>query len=143
MSADVTETETFDLSPEQVFDYVVDFSNLAEWDPMFDESRAVDGGEVGLGSTFLVTAEVAGQTIDITYRIEEYDRPNHARLVGEAEKFTSIDRMDIEPHEGGAKLTWSATVDADADVIDTLATPLFKMVAKASMSGLRDKLGSQ
>lgn len=84
MSADGTETVTFDLSPTQVFDSIVDFSNLAEWDPMFDESRLVDGGEIGIGSTFLVTTEIAGKSIDITYRIDEYDRPNHARLGGDA-----------------------------------------------------------
>ena len=30
----------------------------------------------------------------------------------------------------------------DVAAVDTLATPLFKAVAKASMAGLRDKLGS-
>lgn len=142
MSADVTEAETFDLPPERVFAYVTDFSHLAEWDPAFDESRRVDDGPVEEGSTFHVIARTAATEMEITYRVEEHDAPRHARLVGEGDGFTSIDVIDVEPtDDGGSRLTWHATVDADAPVVDTLATPAFKSVAKASVSGLRDELG--
>lgn len=142
MAADVTETATFELTPQQVFDFVVDFSNLSRWDPMFDRSTRLDDGELGVGSTFEVVADKAGKELPITYRIEQYDRPRSARLVGEGDGFTSIDEITVEAVGGGAELTWNARVETDAPVVDTLATPVFKTVAKASISGLRDELGS-
>lgn len=149
MAADVTETETFQLPPATVFDEVVDFSHLAEWDPLFDSSRRVDDtastatadDHVGLGTRFEVVASIAGTTVPVTYTIEEYDRPHRARLVGRGDGFRSIDEIEVTPHEDGSKLRWHATVETDAPVLDTLATPVFKAVAKASMSGLRDRLG--
>lgn len=141
MSADVTETETFQLSPQEVFDYVVDFSHLADWDPMFDRSRRIDDGPLGVGSSFEVVSDKAGVEMPITYTIEEYDSPRHAKLVGEGDGFTSIDVIDVEATDGGARLTWNATVDTDAAVIDTATTPIFKAVAKSSIAGLRDQLG--
>ena len=140
MAATVNETTTFARPPREVFDYVVDFTNLAEWDPTFDRSVRTDEGELGVGSTFEVTATVAGSSIEIRYEIEEYDRPRSAKLVGRADNFTSIDRIRVDDADGGSTLHWEATVDADAPIVDTLATPLFKLVAKAAIAGLRDEL---
>lgn len=142
MAADVTETEQFDLPAEEVFDYLVDFSNLAEWDPMFDRSRRLDGdGPVGEGARFEVVASKAGVDMPITYTVEQCDRPRHARLVGRGDGFTSIDELDVRPTDSGCELTWNARVETDAPAVDTLATPVFKAVAKASMHGLRETLG--
>ncbi len=141
MAADVTETEQFNLTPEQVFDYLVDFSNLSEWDPMFDRSSRIDGdGPVGVGATFEVVAEKAGVTMPITYTVEEYVRPRHAKLVGRGKGFVSIDTIDVAPYEAGTRMTWNARVETDVPLVDTLATPVFKAVAKASMHGLRRTL---
>lgn len=142
MAADVTETERFDLPAVQVFDYLVDFSNLAEWDPMFDRSRRVEGeGRVETGHRFEVVAAKAGTEMPITYTVEACDRPTHARLVGRGDGFTSIDEIEVTEVDGGCELTWHATVETDAPAVDTLATPVFKAVAKASMRGLRESLG--
>lgn len=143
MAADVTEREHFAMSPTTVFDYVADFSHLADWDPMFDSSRRLDDGDdVTVGTRFEVVAEVAGTTVPVTYVVEQHDRPRHARLVGEGDGFTSIDEITVEADDDGAgcTLVWNARVETDRAGVDTLATPLFKAVAKASIAGLRDTL---
>ena len=142
MAATVTERETFALPPEDLFDYLVDFSNLADWDPMFDRSRRLDGpGPVEVGSRFEVVVDKAGVEVPITYTVETCDRPSSARLVGQGDGFTSIDELQVRTTEQGSELTWQARVETDAAAVDTLATPVFKAVAKASMAGLRDTLG--
>jgi hypothetical protein len=144
MAADVTEREHFATAATTVFDYVVDFSHLADWDPLFASSRRLDDGDaVSAGARFEVVAEVAGQRIPVTYIVEQHDRPRHARLVGEGDGFTSIDEITVEQDDDGdgCTLVWNARVETDVAAVDTLATPLFKAVAKASMAGLRDKLG--
>lgn len=145
MAANVTEREHFTTAPTTVFDYVVDFSHLADWDPLFDSSRRLDDADgVSAGSRFEVVAEIAGQTVPVTYVVEQYDRPRHARLVGEGDGFTSIDEITVEQDDDGdgCTLVWNARVETEAAAVDTLATPLFKAVAKASMAGLRDTLGT-
>jgi hypothetical protein len=142
VAANVTEHERFDLPAVQVFDYLVDFSNLAEWDPMFDRSRRIEGeGQVEVGHRFEVVAEKAGTELPITYTVEECDRPNRAKLVGRGDGFTSIDEIEVTSLDDGCELTWNATVETDAPAVDTLATPAFKGVAKSSMHGLRETLG--
>lgn len=144
MAATVTERERFALPPEEVFDYVVDFSHLAEWDPLFDRSRRLDdSGPVTEGSRFEVVVDRAGVEVPVTYTVEACDRPRSARLVGHGDGFTSIDEIDVRPtDDGGSELTWQARVETDTPAVDTLATPVFKAVAKASMSGLRRTLGA-
>lgn len=142
MAATVTETATFDKPAAEVYDYVVDFSNLAEWDPTFERSeRRSPGTDLQEGTRFEVVATVAGKEVHITYEITQADRPNSATLRGEGDGFVSVDRISLAPVDEGTELTWEATVDADAPIIDTLATPIFKAVAKAAISGLRDELG--
>lgn len=148
MAATVTETQTFALPPEEVFDYLVDFSNLADWDPMFDRSRRLDdsagpdgAAPVQVGTRFEVVADKAGVEVPIVYTVETCDRPHTARLVGEGDGFTSIDELEVRATDDGSELTWHARVETDTPAVDTLATPVFKAVAKASMAGLRDTLG--
>ena len=52
--------------PAEVFDYLADFGNTAEWDPGVAKAAKTSAGDVGLGSTFDLVALFRGRPIDVT-----------------------------------------------------------------------------
>ena len=60
----------------EVFDYLKDFSNAAEWDPGVAEARRLDGGEIRVGSEFLLVTEFLGRRTPLTYRVAELRSPD-------------------------------------------------------------------
>lgn len=142
MPTSITEHIDVEADVETAFDYVADFSNLEQWDPTFDDTEKTSPGEVGVGSRFHVKGGVGPAEMDIDYRITEFDRPRRVVLVGEGNGFTSVDTITFAPGEGGGTtVTYDAEVDSGApDWVETLGTPVFKVVGKLAAGGMRDAL---
>jgi carbon monoxide dehydrogenase subunit G len=94
--------------PAAVFDYIADFSTNAEWDPGTISADRVGDGPVGLGSEFHLVVSFLGRTSELTYRIVEYERPHLVTLRGENAAMISLDRITVEPWNGGTRLTYAA-----------------------------------
>jgi len=131
-------------SPEQVFDYIADFSTNAQWDP--GTLSAVRAGEepIGLGTEFRLVVSFLGRTSRLTYRIVEYDRPHVVTFRGENAAVVSVDRITVEPRNGGSRLTYDARLTPKGAT--RLAAPLlvlaFRRVGDRALTGLRTALAS-
>jgi carbon monoxide dehydrogenase subunit G len=98
------------LPPAEVFDYVSDFSTNAEWDPGTISAERAGEGPIGLGAEFRLVVSFLGRTSRLRYRIVEYDRPDVVTFRGENAAVVSLDRITVEPWNGGSRLTYNATL---------------------------------
>lgn len=128
--------------PEQVFDYIADFSTNAEWDPGTVRADRVGGGPIGLGAEFRLVVSFLGRTSRLTYRIVEYDRPRIVTFRGENAAVVSLDRITVEPWNDGSRLTYDASLTPKGGT--RLAGPLlafaFRRVGDRALTGLRAAL---
>ncbi len=53
--------------PQEVFDYLADFANTAQWDPGITAARRLDDGRIGVGNRFEIDASFFGRTITMVY----------------------------------------------------------------------------
>jgi hypothetical protein len=60
-------TVTSSADPQVVFDYLADFSTVAQWDPGVSAARLIDGVAGSAGARYLVTAEFFGRKIPLEY----------------------------------------------------------------------------
>lgn len=86
---------------DEVFDYLADFSSVAEWDPSIPRARRLDSGEVEKGSRFEVIFRILGREQRLVYRVLEITRPRHVRLRAETDGVTSTDTIELEAIRGG------------------------------------------
>ena len=128
--------------PEDVFDYVADLSTNAEWDPGTISSEHVGRTPIGPGAEFRLVVSFLGRTSAITYRIVEYDRPASVTFRGENPAVVSLDRMTVEPWNGGSRLTYDAALTPKG--MRKLAGPLvalaFRRTGDNARAGLRAAL---
>ncbi len=56
---------------DKAFNYVLDFTNVPEWDPGVTSSRQIAGDGPGLGAQYEVVAPFAGRDVTLVYTVEE------------------------------------------------------------------------
>ena len=126
----------------RAFEYLADFTTVAEWDPGIVESTRLDGGPLGVGSRFRVVSQSGSRRIPFVYEVVAYDPPRSITLVGDSRRLHSVDEITVRQGDGGS------TVCYDADL--TLRGPLrflspllglpFRKIGDRAAAGMRDAL---
>lgn len=94
---------------DEVFDYLADFSSVAEWDPSIPDARRLDSGEIDEGSRFEVLFRFLTRDVNLVYQVVELERPRRVVLRADTETVTSTDTIDFEPLPGrGTRVTYDA-----------------------------------
>jgi uncharacterized protein YndB with AHSA1/START domain len=134
-----------DRPVEEVFAYVVDPNNTAQWAGPVVEAKKTSEGPVGLGTTSSRVTQFLGRNMEATYEITEYE-PNRYY----ADKMTSgpvpiTSRISVAPVDGGTKVTIAGEIEAAG--FFKLAEPIFTRMAKRQVATdvqtLKDLLEAQ
>ena len=129
--------------PEEVFDYLADFENTAEWDPGVAEATKTSAGPVGLGSMFDLVAIFRGRRIRVTYEVTVYEPHTRVVLVGKNRQFTGIDDIGIAPDGSGTRVSWNANFQMEgiAKLVQPFTGGIFEKLSQEAMDGLQKTLG--
>jgi carbon monoxide dehydrogenase subunit G len=100
--------------PQVIFDFLADFSTVAQWDPGVSAARLVDGVAGATGARYLVTAEFLGRRIPLEYHCLLAERPTDSggsgriELRAENADFVSFDVITIRPVGAGTEVRYDA-----------------------------------
>lgn len=113
MSYQITMQEQFDCrrNATDVFDYIVDFSRIEEWDHSIISSKKVTPGKIGLGSRFDLQFSMGLRKLPISYEITEFSSAYKAVLTGTSDNFVVVDRVTIKETEQGCHVSWQADIN--------------------------------
>jgi carbon monoxide dehydrogenase subunit G len=135
-----TETTTLPRPADEVFRYLADFGNLAEWDPMFDRSERLDDGPLGVGARFRVVGTVAGSELTLDLEVVEYDPAGRVVLHGTGDGLRTREDLQVTPSGQGSEVTYTSEFETDEpDALDAASKPAFWLVGKRAIAGLEDR----
>ncbi len=123
--------------PQDVFDYISDFSRIDEWDHTIVEAHKVSDGPIGVGARFALTYTMGLRRVPINYEITEFEAPSRAVLVGRSKTFAATDTITVNEHPQGCEVTWYANIEfhgAAAKIVPMIEN----RVRKAGMQTIRD-----
>jgi uncharacterized protein YndB with AHSA1/START domain len=132
------------ISPEQTFDYLADFSSVAEWDPSAVRARMLADAP-GQGAEFEVVVRFAGRELPLRYHTIAYERPHRLVLRAETSTVVSEDTITVRPTaDGGSLLTYEAELRPKGAMrlADPVIGLLFRRLGDNAAAGLRAQLGS-
>lgn len=109
-------------SVADVFGYVADFSNAAEWDPGIAEATKITDGPVQTGSEFDVVALFRGKRHRFHYVVTEFEQERRVVLAGNGDRAQSVDEISVEPAGDGSRIIY--IVDFHLKGIYRPASPL-------------------
>ena len=132
-------------TPKEVFTYMADLRNFAEWDPGVTAVRQVEGSGGGPDSVFDVTVAAPVRDLTLRYVTEEYDAPRNLLVVARSLVFTSIDRITVEPDGTGSLVTYDADLRLNGvlRVGDLGLRLVFGQIGNRAAAGLRRVLGAK
>jgi carbon monoxide dehydrogenase subunit G len=123
-------------SPEAVFAYLADRTNLPEWTSGVSSCRKVTQGAVGPGAKFRIEGKLAGRAFPSAYEITAYEPP--ARLSGRnTGLLTFHETFSLVPTAQGAEVTQTADLELGGHFF--FLAPLLRL---ALMSQLRKDLAT-
>jgi polyketide cyclase/dehydrase/lipid transport protein len=124
-----------------VFAYLADFTTTTEWDP--GTVRTVrQGGDGGVGTTYLNTSTFLGRTTQLTYVVDELVDQQRIRLRGENKTVVSVDTMTFRPLAAGTEVAYGVefTFKGVARLAGPLLRPALERLGNAAQAGMRDAL---
>ena len=96
--------------PEEVFDYLADFTHTNEWDPGTVETRRTRGTG-GLGTEYANTSEFLGRSVELVYETTAHERPHRVQFRGRSGASTATDTMSFSPAIDGTEIHYRADFD--------------------------------
>lgn len=133
----------FAIDPAELFSYMADFSNAAEWDPATSASDPITDGPVRVGSKFRIVTKFAGRELELTYEVIEHEPPARVVLRTFNGRTKIEDTMTVRPATGGSELSYDAriTFPGALKLLDPVANLVFRRIGAEATRGLRNTLG--
>lgn len=127
----------------EVFAYVADFANAAEWDPGVVESERLDEGPVGVGARYRVAVKMGPAKPNMTYEVTEYQPDTKVVLHGKGAGLDAIDSIEFAATDtGGTRIDYRAdfTLPVFVRPFESLLRKSFEQVGRKALAGLAKTL---
>jgi carbon monoxide dehydrogenase subunit G len=145
MARYVTKVQT-DRSAEDVFTYLADLRNFAEWDPGVRRVEQVEGDGGGPDTVFDVSVAGPGsRDLTLRYRTVEYDAPRELLVIATDRFLTSEDRITVDATPAGTVVTYDADLRLRGllRIADPALRMVFGRIGDRAAAGLRRALDGQ
>jgi hypothetical protein len=105
-----TYVEQIDRSPDDVFAFMMDFSQASRWRNLVRHVEIVGGGPPREGAQVLVTFDVQGQTKQVTSTMWAYAPPRRIGYRNTDSGITGTFEYTLEPKDRGTQVAFTADV---------------------------------
>jgi carbon monoxide dehydrogenase subunit G len=126
----------------EVFDYLANFRNTAEWDPGTVSISQTAGDGAGLGARYRLVTRFVGRSVPLDYETTDFERPGRLVLNFEGGNISGTDTVTVSRTGNRTLLVYS--VDFRLEKLRMLApliAPLFRRAADRALAGLAKALG--
>ncbi len=137
----VKKTITIGMPVEKVFQYVMDFSQLYEWDDHVIQGQRIDLGPIHVGSKFQFIYSIAGQLQTVEYTLEELKTNRLLRLKCVAPNFHAIDEISFQSANAeNTTVTYQADIKINSRITDLLFRPIMNRIGDRVVARLKEVL---
>jgi len=127
-------------APAEVFAYLSNLNNLAEWQTGITEARITSQGEVGVGATALVTRELMGQRIEAPLTVTEYEPPRRIAIGSEVSGVKVHATLDLAPAENGEATDLDFAMEIRGSMLTRFMEPMIASAAGGDIEATLDRL---
>lgn len=127
---------------DEVFAFIGDFVNSAEWDPGVEEARNVTEGPVRVGTRYELVVVFNGRRLPMTYEVTAYEPPHRVVLRGTGSSVNAVDDIRFEPTPTGTRILYTADLRLKGllRALEPFVKGRFEETGRQAMAGMRDAL---
>ena len=120
-------------SPEEVFGYVSNLDNLAEWQAGVTGARGTSEGGMRTGATAEVTREMMGQRITAPLLVTAYDPPRRLGIASSVSGVEADATLELSPAEDGAATDLAFAMEIRASGLTAFMEPMIAGAARGDI----------
>jgi dehydrogenase/reductase SDR family protein 12 len=130
---------------DEVFTYVSNFGNIAQWDPGVTESRKRSPGSVAVGTEFALRVRFGPRSIPMTYVVREHVPCERVVLEGTGDSIHALDDIAFASTPGGTRIIYRAKISmlGALRMVEPLLGGALDRVGKNAMRGLQAALSAE
>ena len=127
---------------DEVFAYVSNFGNAAQWDPGVADSSKSGPGPIGIGTKFDLRVKFGPRSIPMTYVVREYDPPHRVLLEGNGDSVHALDDIGFVAEPRGTRITYTADISllGASRIVEPLLKGTLDRVGRNAVRGLEAAL---
>lgn len=125
---------------KDVFDYIADFRNAAEWDPATVSLSQTTGNGAGLGARYRLVTRFMGRPVTLAYETLAYKPLDELVLGFEGGSVRGTDTIAVTRLGGKTRLVYSVDFHLTWRWLEPLAVPFFNAAADKALGGLAHAL---
>lgn len=133
--------------PSEVFAYLADLNNLAEWQSGVVSAERVDDGPMRVGSSANVTRELMGQRLAVPLTVTDYDPPNRLGIASEVSGVKAAAMLDLAQGEDDTATDLQFAMEIRGSLMTSFMEPMIASAAKgdidASLQRLQARFGAK
>ena len=126
-----------------VYEYLADFTTIAQWDPGISSAELVSGEPATTGAIYRVVASFGPRKIPLDYRVlfaaaPQPKQPGRVLLEASTGEFSSRDIIEVSATEAGCSVVYDATLELAGlrQVGDPFMQLAFNVVGRRAEGGL-------
>jgi carbon monoxide dehydrogenase subunit G len=132
--------------PEEVFAYLADLDNVAEWQGGVTAAHRTSDGPMGVGSTAIVTRQLMGQRLDAPLTVNEFDPPRRLGIGSEVSGVKAQAVLDLAPAEEGRATDLAFSMEIRGSGLTSFMEPMIASAARgdidASLERVKARFGT-
>jgi carbon monoxide dehydrogenase subunit G len=125
--------------PEEVFAYLADLDNVAEWQTGVISAERTSPGEMGVGTTVQVVRELMGQRIVAPLTVTEYDPPRRMVIGSQVSGVKAQAELDIAP-AGDRETDLAFAMEIRGSMLTTFMEPMIAGAAGGDIDASLERL---
>ena len=127
---------------EDVFAYLSDYENLAEWDAVVTSARRATAGGPGPDARYDVVASLAGLRLPIAMQVDVFHPPHRLVLSGEGRLVRVRDAFHVTPAGRKIRVGYEGEVLLRGPLahLDPVLGPVLRVAGDRAMDRLREIL---
>lgn len=143
----VERTARIAASPEELFAYLADLDNVAEWQTGVTSARRTSEGPMAAGATALVTRELMGQRLEAPLTVNEFDAPRRLGIGSQVSGVRAQAILDFNAADGGTATDLAFAMEIRGSGLTAFLEPMIASAARgdidASLERIRTKFASE
>ena len=129
----VERTARIPAPPSEVFAYLSDLGNLAEWQSGIVSAEREDSGPMRVGSSARVTRELMGQRLAVPLTVTDYEPPGRLGIGSEVSGVKAAALLELASADDGAATELSFAMEISGSDMTRFMEPMIAGAARGDI----------
>ncbi|HET9416662.1 MAG TPA: SRPBCC family protein [Candidatus Limnocylindria bacterium] len=126
--------------PDEVFAYLADLDNVAEWQGGVTDARRTSEGPMGIGSTAIVVRNLMGQRLEAPLMVNEFDPPRRLGIGSEVSGVKAQAVLTLAPADEAHATDLAFSMEIRGSGFTSFMEPMIASAARGDIAASLERV---